>query len=101
LLAEREILKAIFYILRGGVPWRMVLDCFSPRQTVYGWFGAFRDASGWETLNHHVVMLDRERASREASPGSAENGQAEAVEERLLPDLPLIHHDRSLRHQDH
>ena len=64
----REILNAIFYILRGGVPWRMLPDCFPPRQTVYGWFAAFRDGGVWETLNHHLVVLDRERAGREAKP---------------------------------
>ena len=26
--------------------------------------------------------------------------QAEAVEQRLLPDLPLAHHGRALRHQE-
>src|SRR4051812_19276418 len=25
----------------------------------------------WETINHHLVMLDRERAGREASPTAA------------------------------
>ena len=67
----REILDAIFYVLRGGVPWRMLPNCFPPRQTVYGWFAAFRDAGVWETLNHHLVVLDRERACREASPTAA------------------------------
>jgi len=67
----REILDAIFYVLRGGVPWRLLPPCFPPRQTVYGWFAAFRDAGVWEALNHHLVMLDRERAGREASPSAA------------------------------
>lgn len=67
----REILNAILYILRGGVPWRMLPGCFPPRQTVYGWFAAFRDGGVWETLNHHLVALDRERAGREASPTAA------------------------------
>ena len=40
----RTIVEAIFYGLRGGVPWRMLPKCFPPRQTVYGWFAAFRDA---------------------------------------------------------
>lgn len=67
----REILDAIFYVLRGGVPWRLLPPCFPPRQTVYRWFAAFRDAGVWEALNHHLVMLDRERAGREASPSAA------------------------------
>jgi putative transposase len=67
----REILDAIFYVLRGGVPWRLLPPCFPPRQTVYRWFVAFRDAGVWEALNHHLVMLDRERAGRAASPSAA------------------------------
>jgi transposase len=67
----RTIVEAIFYVLRGGVPWRMLPPCFPPRQTVYGWFAAFRDAGVWEAVNHHLVMLDRERAGREASPSAA------------------------------
>jgi transposase len=67
----REIVNAIFYILRGGVPWRMLPDCFPPRQTVYGRFAAFHDAGVWETLNHHLVVLEREHADREASPTAA------------------------------
>lgn len=67
----REIVNAIFYILRGGIPWRMLPPCFPPRQTVYGWFAAWRDAGVWQSINHHLVMLDRERAGREASPSAA------------------------------
>jgi transposase len=67
----REIVDAIFYALRGGVPWRMLPTCFPPRQTVYGWFAAFRDAGVGEALNHHRALRDRERAGREASPSAA------------------------------
>jgi putative transposase len=49
----------------------MLPDCFPPRQTVYGWFSGFRDRGVWESVNHHLVMLDRERAEREASPSAA------------------------------
>ena len=67
----RAIVEAIFYVLRGGVPWRMLPKCFPPRQTVYAWFAAFRDAGVWEAMNHHLVVLDRERSGREASPSAA------------------------------
>ena len=30
-------------VLMFRVPWRMLPDCFPPRQTVYGWFSGFRD----------------------------------------------------------
>ena len=67
----RDIVEAIFYVLRGGISWRMLPQCFPPRQTVYGWFAYFRDSGVWESVNHHLVMLDRERVGREASPSAA------------------------------
>jgi transposase len=64
----REIVNAIFYVLRGGIAWRLLPEGFPPWNTVYGWFARMRDDGIWETLNHHLVMLDRERAGRQASP---------------------------------
>ena len=66
----RELINAMFFILRGGTPWRMLPTHFPPHQTVYRWFTRFRDDGTWESLNHHLVMLDRERAGREASPSA-------------------------------
>jgi transposase len=69
--AWREVLDAIFYVLRGGNPWRMLPDCFPPRQTIYRWFTTWRDGGLFETINHHLLMADRERIGREASPSAA------------------------------
>ncbi len=67
----REMLNAIFYILRGGCPWRQLPEHFPPHQTTYRWFVRFRDEGLWESLSHQLVMLDRERVGREASPSAA------------------------------
>ena len=67
----REILNAIFYVLRAGCPWRMLPESFPPRQTVYGWFLRLRDDCVLERLNHHLLILDRGRAGRLASPSAA------------------------------
>ncbi len=58
----REIVNAIFYVLRGGIAWRPLPRRFPPWRTVYGWFIPLRDDGVWESINHHLVMLDRERA---------------------------------------
>lgn len=39
--------------------------------TVYGWFLRFRRKNLFATINHGLVMLDRERVGREASPSAA------------------------------
>lgn len=64
----RELVNAIFYVLRAGCAWRMVPDHFPPWETVYRWFVTLRDAGVWESINHHLVMRDRERVGRGASP---------------------------------
>ena len=37
-----------------------------PRRTVFRWFSLWPDTGLFETLNHHLVMADRERVGREA-----------------------------------
>lgn len=64
----REIVNAIFYVLRSGCAWRMIPEGFPPPTTVYRWFALWRDQGLWESINHHLVMLDRERIGRDASP---------------------------------
>ena len=68
---QREIINAIFYVLRAGCAWRMLPDSFPPWRTTYRWFARLRDSAVFESLNHHLVMHDRERAGREASPSAA------------------------------
>ena len=66
----REIISAIFYVLRAGCAWRMLPKDFPPMTTVYGWFLRFRREGLFETINHRLVMRDRERVGREASPSA-------------------------------
>jgi transposase len=67
----REVINAICYVLRGGIAWRLLPDGFPPWSTVYRWFARLRHDGIWQTINHHLVMRDRERAGREASPTAA------------------------------
>ena len=67
----REIMNAIFYVLRAGCAWRLLPKDFPPMTTVYGWFLRFRRQGLFATLNHYLVMLDRERVGREPSPSAA------------------------------
>lgn len=67
----REIVNAIFYVLRGGIAWRLLPSDFPPWGTIYRWFAAWRDNGLFERINHALVMADRERVGREASPTAA------------------------------
>jgi putative transposase len=69
--AVRRLLEAVLYLLRTGCQWRALPDAFPPYSTVQRHFYAWRDAGLFERINHLLVMLDREREGREASPSAA------------------------------
>ena len=63
---QRHFLRAA-----SGCPWNLLPKDLPPWPTVYRWFARFRDDGVWETINHHLVMLDREQAGRDASATEA------------------------------
>ena len=67
----REIVNGIFYVMRAGCPWRLLPSDLPPWGTIYSWFAQFRDDGLLEKINHSLVMADRERVGREASPSGA------------------------------
>ena len=67
----REIVNAIFYVMRGGIAWRLLPCDFPPWRTVYRWFATWRNEGLFERINHALVMADRERAGRAPSPSAA------------------------------
>jgi transposase len=66
-----EIINGIFYVTRAGCPWRLLPNDFPPWGTIYRWFAAWRDDGRFERINHALVMADRERVGRDASPSAA------------------------------
>src|ERR671916_573159 len=67
----REIFDAIFYVLRSGCPWRLLPHDFPPWQTVYYHLRRWQREGVWDRVHHTLVMADRERVSRDASPSAA------------------------------
>jgi transposase len=67
----REIVNGIFYVMRAGCAWRLVPSDLPPWETIYRWFAAWRDDGRFERINHALVMADRERVGRDASPSAA------------------------------
>jgi transposase len=67
----REIVNGIFYVMRAGCPWRLVPSDLPPWETIYRWFAVWRDEGRFERINHALVMADRERVGRDASPSAA------------------------------
>jgi putative transposase len=68
--STREILNAVFYILRSGCPWRLLPSEFPPWETVYFWFRRWRIDGTWERLNTGLRERLRIRLGRNAHPSA-------------------------------
>ena len=61
----REVLNAIFYILRAGCAWRLLPHDFPPWQTVYYYFAQWRKDGIFEQINDALRKQLRIDAGRE------------------------------------
>ncbi len=64
----REILDAVFYVVRGGCTWRLLPHDFPPWKTVYHYFRAWRIDGTWERLHEALRRRARVRLGRNAQP---------------------------------
>ena len=71
----REILDAVFYIVRGGCAWRLLPHDFPPWRTVYHYFRIWRIDGTWERINAAIRERLRVRLGRDPQPsaGSADS----------------------------
>lgn len=79
----RDILDAIFYVLRTGCPWRYLPANFPPWQTVFYHFRRWHLQGIWSRLYRDLHAAERERVGRDAQPsaGSIEAQSVKTVEE--------------------
>src|ERR671929_926502 len=67
----REILDAIFYILRSGCAWRLMPHDLPPWKTVYHYFRLWRVQGLWERVHTALFVSARGRAGRAPEPSAA------------------------------
>ena len=68
--ALREILDAVFYVVRGGCAWRLLPHDFPPWRTVYHYFRLWRLDGTWEKLNALIRERLRVRLGRDPQPSA-------------------------------
>jgi transposase len=66
----REIMNAISYVLRGGIPWRMLPHDLPPWKSVYHYFRLWRLDGTWEHLNAVLGGKVRQHSGIEATPSA-------------------------------
>jgi putative transposase len=67
----REILNAIFYLLRSGCSWRMLPHDFPHWKTIYHYYSLWRDDGTWERINAELRSELRISYGREPEPSAA------------------------------
>ena len=68
--STREILNAIFYVLKSGCAWRLLPRDFPPWETVYYWFRRWRIDGTFERLNAALRVRLRVRLRRNPQPSA-------------------------------
>jgi putative transposase len=66
----REILDAIFYVLRSGCAWRLLPNDFPPWKTVYHYFRFWRLDGTWERMHSALRKRVRVRLKRNPQPSA-------------------------------
>jgi transposase len=68
---RRRVINAILYVLKGGIPWRLLPQNYPPWKTVYHVFRAWSLDCTWASLNDALRVCVRTDAQRNAQPSAA------------------------------
>jgi putative transposase len=66
--SRRDIVNAIFYLIRSGCAWRLLPRDLPPWQTVFHYWRQWRRDGTWERLHTALRERVRRRAGRKAQP---------------------------------
>lgn len=68
--STREILNAVFYVVRSGNPWRLLPHDLPPWKTVYHYYRRWRRDGTWERVHGILRAVVRVRAGRNSQPSA-------------------------------
>jgi putative transposase len=69
--SPREILDAIFYVLKSGCAWRLLPHDFPPWKTVHHYFRSWRLDGTWQRMHSALRERVRVRLKRNPQPSAA------------------------------
>lgn len=89
---RREMLNAMFYILRTGCQWRDMPNDFPPWKAVYAQFMRWKEKNLFAEIHNYLRRTLREALGRngDASVGIADSQSVKTVEKKGSVDLTQI-----------
>ena len=70
----KEVINAIFYVLKNGCTWRSLPHDFPHWNTVYGYYWRGNHNGTWELINRWLVEKSRKRMGRKKRPSAGSLG---------------------------
>ena len=67
----REVINAIFYLLRSGCAWRLLPHDFPSWQTVYTYFRQWKKDGTWKAIHDTLHNECRKQDGREVEPSAS------------------------------
>lgn len=67
----RQVFNAIFYIVKGGIPWRLMPNDLPPWKSVYYYYAKLAKAGIWQEFNDALPEKVRQKKGRKMSPSAA------------------------------
>jgi len=67
----REVMNAIYYVLKSGCQWNMLPHEFPPKGTVYHYYNTWRKDGTWPRMNQALREELRQELGREPTPSAA------------------------------
>lgn len=64
----RDVVNAVFYILKAGCDWRMMPHDLSAWKTVYDYFTQWRDDGTWKKIHDTLRGKVRQQAGKNVQP---------------------------------
>jgi len=88
----REVINAIFYVLRSGCPWRLLPNDFPKWQLVYYYFCRWKKQGVWKNIHDSVRAKVREKEGRnkEPSAGIIDSQSVKTVKKGDLVAMMLV-----------
>jgi len=86
----REILDAIFWLLRIGSQWRNLPECFPPWRSVYYYFRKWQSNGTLQKMNEGLNRKERKRQGKEPTPSML------SIDSQSIKAAPFINQDRGI-----